>query len=58
VTGATSNPTIFAKAITNSDRYDEQLWQLASGGENDPQQLFLSLDHMAWAARCGGCLPG
>ena len=24
-TGATSNPTIFAKAITGSDRYDEQL---------------------------------
>ena len=23
VTGATSNPTIFAKAITDSDRYDE-----------------------------------
>ena len=23
VTGATSNPTIFAKAITGSDRYDE-----------------------------------
>ena len=25
VTGATSNPTIFAKAITGSDRYDAQL---------------------------------
>ena len=25
VTGATSNPTIFAKAITTSDRYDTQL---------------------------------
>ena len=25
VTGATSNPTIFAKAIISSDRYDEQL---------------------------------
>ena len=25
VTGATSNPTIFAKAITGSDLYDEQL---------------------------------
>ena len=29
VTGATSNPTIFAKAITDSDRYDGQLRQLA-----------------------------
>ena len=25
VTGATSNPTIFAKAITDSDRYDGQI---------------------------------
>ena len=25
VTGATSNPTIFAKAISGSDRYDDQL---------------------------------
>ena len=30
VTGATSNPTIFAKAITGSDRYDEQLSALAA----------------------------
>ena len=30
VTGATSNPTIFAKAITGSDRYDDQLRQLAA----------------------------
>ena len=29
VTGATSNPTIFAQAITHSDRYDGQLRQLA-----------------------------
>ena len=32
VTGATSNPTIFAKAITGSDRYDDQLRSLASKG--------------------------
>jgi hypothetical protein len=32
VTGATSNPTIFAKAITTSDRYDEQL----RGGLGNP----------------------
>ena len=30
VTGATSNPTIFAKAITGSDRYDDQLRRLAA----------------------------
>jgi transaldolase len=43
VTGATSNPTIFAKAITGSDIYDEQLRRLASAGERNPQELFFSL---------------
>ena len=53
VTGATSNPTIFAKAITGSDRYDEQLRGLASAGERDAQQLFfsLALDDVREAAR-------
>ena len=32
VTGATSNPTIFAKAITGSDRYDEQLRAAVAAG--------------------------
>jgi transaldolase len=43
VTGATSNPTIFAKAITGSDLYDGQLSRLAATGEDDTQQLFFSL---------------
>src|SRR5947209_1956145 len=43
VTGATSNPTIFAKAITGSDLYDEQLRALADAGEHDLQELFFSL---------------
>ncbi|HMH47728.1 MAG TPA: transaldolase [Solirubrobacteraceae bacterium] len=43
VTGATSNPTIFAKAITGSERYDNQLRRLAEDGERDPQQLFFTL---------------
>jgi len=43
VTGATSNPTIFAKAITDSDRYDDQLRKLVAGGERDLQELFFSL---------------
>jgi transaldolase len=52
VTGATSNPTIFAKAITGSDRYDAQLRSLADGGERDPQQLFftIALDDVREAA--------
>jgi transaldolase len=43
VTGATSNPTIFAKAITGSNLYDEQLRRLACTGERDTQALFFSL---------------
>src|SRR5215469_3732517 len=43
VTGATSNPTIFAKAITDSDCYDEQLRKLVAGGERDSQELFFSI---------------
>jgi transaldolase len=53
VTGATSNPTIFAKAITGSDRYDRQLRDLASAGGRDTQKLFfsLALDDVRAAAR-------
>jgi transaldolase len=43
VTGATSNPTIFAKAITGSDRYDDQLRTLTAAGVRDPQDLFFEL---------------
>jgi transaldolase len=43
VSGATSNPTIFAKAITGSDRYDQQLRALSAAGVRDPQELFFAL---------------
>lgn len=53
VTGATSNPTIFAKAITGSDLYDEQLQRLSAKGGTDLQDLFftLALDDVRAAAR-------
>jgi transaldolase len=53
VTGATSNPTIFAKAITGSERYDSELRRLAESGVHDLQQLFftLALDDIRDAAR-------
>jgi transaldolase len=53
VTGATSNPTIFAKAITGSELYDEQLHALLDDGEHDLQELFfsLALDDVREAAR-------
>jgi transaldolase len=43
VTGATSNPTIFARAIVGSDRYDEQLASLLESGVDDPREQFLGL---------------
>jgi transaldolase len=59
VTGATSNPTIFAKAITSSDRYDEQIRAAVRNGIVDPRELFflLALDDVRHAAdllRAGG----
>jgi transaldolase len=52
VTGATSNPTIFAKAITGSRRYDDQLRAAVGSGMRDPQELFfeLALDDVSRAA--------
>jgi transaldolase len=52
ITGATSNPTIFAKAITGSDRYDDQLRKAAASGTRDAQELFfeLALDDVRQAA--------
>jgi transaldolase len=50
--GATSNPTIFAKAITGSDRYDNQLRRLVANGVHDLQGFFsLALDDVRAAAR-------
>ena len=43
ITGATSNPTIFAKAICGSDGYDSQLSALMESGVTDPRELFLEL---------------
>lgn len=53
VTGVTSNPTIFAKALTESDRYDAQLGELYRFGQHDLQELFfgLALDDVRRAAR-------
>ena len=52
VTGATSNPTIFAKAIIGSDRYDGQLRAAVASGIRDRRELFfeLALDDVRRAA--------
>jgi transaldolase len=43
VRGATSNPTIFAKAITSSDLYDGQLRAATAAGGTDTQELFFEI---------------
>jgi transaldolase len=42
VVGVTSNPTIFQKAISEGDAYDEQLREVLAEGE-DPKEIFLRL---------------
>jgi transaldolase len=42
VVGVTSNPTIFQKALSTGDWYDEQLNDLL-GREDDPTEIFLQL---------------
>jgi transaldolase len=42
VTGVTSNPTIFQKAVSEGDAYDEQLRELL-GREHDPKEIFIAL---------------
>lgn len=50
--GVTSNPSIFEKAIANSDDYDEQLMQLISQGKNTAEEIFeaLSIQDIQMAA--------
>ena len=43
VTGLTSNPTIFEKAIAEGTHYDEQIHELLGQGVDNPQEVFLSL---------------
>src|ERR1700749_818507 len=42
VVGVTSNPTIFQKAISQGNAYDEQLKELLDS-ESDPKEIFLQL---------------
>src|ERR671937_1243198 len=42
VTGVTSNPTIFQKAISQGTKYDEQMTQLLDE-ETDPKEIFIAL---------------
>ena len=65
VTGVTSNPTIFQKAISAGQAYDEQLRELLEE-EHDPKEIFIHLAHrdvtdacdflrQVWDNGCRGC---
>jgi transaldolase len=43
LSGVTSNPTIFASALRDSDRYAPRIEELVSHGTTDPQELFFTL---------------
>jgi transaldolase len=50
VTGVTSNPTIFQKALAQGERYDAQLKELA--GDSDPREVFIALAARDITAAC------
>src|SRR5207248_8794133 len=52
VVGITSNPTIFQKAISHGERYDEQLKELLGSGETDTKEIFLKLSSRDIADAC------
>src|SRR6266540_491998 len=65
VSGVTSNPTIFQKAISAGDAYDDQLRDLIET-ENDPKEIFIQLAatdvrdasdllRSVWDEGCRGC---
>jgi transaldolase len=52
VVGVTSNPTIFQKAISEGERYDDQLREVLASGEDDPKEIFLQLSSHDIADAC------
>lgn len=50
--GVTSNPTIFSKALSESDKYDPAIAQILEKGSTDPVEIFynLALNDIAMAA--------
>jgi transaldolase len=56
VVGATSNPTIFQKALSEGDWYDEQLREVLAD-EDDPREIFWQLAVADVAAACDRFRP-
>ncbi len=51
ITGVTSNPTIFQKAISHGSAYDEQMKELLDE-ETDPKEIFIALAARDISAAC------
>jgi transaldolase len=51
VTGVTSNPTIFQKALSEGTRYDKQMKELLAT-EDDPKEIFIALASHDVSAAC------
>ena len=56
VVGVTSNPTIFQKAISESNLYDEQLQEI-SEKEDDPKEIFIELARQDIQDACDLLMP-
>ena len=56
VVGVTTNPTIFQKAISQGNAYDEQLKELLEE-ETDPKEIFLQLSARDVGAACDLLAP-
>jgi transaldolase len=56
VSGVTSNPTIFAKALSAGNAYDVQIAELASR-DRTPKEIFLHLAASDLEAACDALLP-
>src|SRR4051795_7382078 len=52
VVGVTSNPTIFQKAISQGNAYDEQLKEILESGETDAKEIFYRLAARDIEAAC------
>jgi len=57
ITGVTSNPTIFEKAISSTDIYDGDISKLGREGERDPYAAFVSLAGEDVRRACDALLP-
>ncbi|HEY1707150.1 MAG TPA: transaldolase [Rhizomicrobium sp.] len=57
ITGVTSNPSIFEKAIGHSEDYDDQIGQLIGKGVTDPRKLFRELAVTDIKAACDVLMP-